>query len=309
MSIAVRPFTAVLLTSVALLAAGCTQQTNFPGAGQAMVSQNPALDPPMQMTPDDQASVSSLPASTASSAVVHERMVSVPDPQLAERLSRLERNVGGIQSNVSGLESDVAGLQEDVTFIRPRVEKVEAMEKHFRQLSLELDRINKTYDMGAPVARTKPVTPEVVAAPAPKAVEAKPLPAAVPAKASAPAKKSEPKKAAIAEPLKVRQVRIGEQAGGKTRIVLDTTSPAKISYDIDNGEKILVVELPGASWAAQKSQTLKNSALVSSYSAEGHDGGSRLIIQLKDAAQVVATSRLDPAEGAGYRVFLDLAKK
>ena len=298
-----QPFVLALLTSVALCAAGCTQQAAWPGAGQTMVTQNSALDQPMQMTPDSSAPVSQVEA--APMAAVHERVVPVADPQLAQRLSRLEQNVGGIQSNVSGLESDVAGLQEEVTSIRPRVAKVEAIEKHFRDLSLELDRINKTYDM-APVVRPEKTA---TAAPSPKAVESKALPPVVEAKKPVAVKKAPVAKAAAPAPLKVQKVRIGEQASGKTRIVLDTTAPAKISYDIDNGEKILVIELPGAAWDAQKSQTLKNSGLVASYTSEGHDVGSRMIVQLTDAAQVVSTSRLDPAEGAGYRVFLDLAKK
>lgn len=298
-----QPFVLALLTGVALCAAGCTQQAAWPGAGQTMATQNPALDQPMQMTPDSSAPVSSVESTPME--VVHERVVPVADPQLAQRLSRLEQNVGGIQSNVSGLESDVAGLQEEVTSIRPRVAKVEAIEKHFRDLSLELDRINKTYDM-APTARS--VKTEA-AAPAPKAVESKPLAPVAEVKKPVVAKKAPVAKAATLAPLKVQKVRIGEQASGKTRIVLDTTAPAKITYDIDNGEKILVIELPGAAWEAQKSQTLKNSGLVASYASEGHDGGSRMIVQLTDAAQVVSTSRLDPAEGAGYRVFLDLAKK
>lgn len=191
--------------------------------------------------------------------------------------------------------------------MRPRVAKIDAIERHFRDLSLELDRINKTYNMqdaapaDAPASVTKVTAEPLRQAPVP----VKPAAAAKPAKKTETVKKAVP----VSGPLKVNKVRIGEQGAGKTRIVLDTSAPAKVSYDIDNGEKILVVELPGASWQAQAAQTLKNSALISSYEAESHDGGSRLIVQLKDAAQVLSMSRLDPAEGAGYRVFLDLAKK
>lgn len=230
----------------------------------------------------------------------------VTDAALAERVGRLEQNMGGI-------ESDVANLQEEVTAARPKLAKVETMERHFRQLSLELDRINQTYDVAAtpePVARPQPAAiPE--AKPAEK-TETKPAPKAEPVKAepakAAPKPKAAPA-AATSGPLKVNQVRIGEQPNGKTRIVLDSTQPAKINYDIDNGEKILVIEVPGAAWAASQSATLKNSPLVSSYKAESDAAGSRVIIQLKADAQVLGTSRLAPANGAGHRVFLDLGKK
>ncbi len=225
------------------------------------------------------------------------------DAALAERVGRLEQNMGGI-------ESDVANLQAEVTEARPRLAKVETMERHFRQLSLELDRINQTYDVAAS-AHEPVVAPQVK--PVPKAIP-KPVPAPVvkaapkaePVKA-APKPKAEP--AAKAGALKVNQVRIGEQPSGKTRIVLDSNQPAKINYDIDNGEKILVIEVPGAAWDAQQSATLKNSPLVSSYKAESDAAGSRVILQLKADAQVLGTSRLGPAKGAGHRVFLDLGKK
>ncbi len=225
--------------------------------------------------------------------------VATTDAALAERVGRLERNMGGV-------ESDVANLQEEVTAARPRLAKVETMERHFRQLSLELDRINQTYDVAAtPVAKPpEAVIPQVK--PAPKPAPAPVVKKAEPVKA-APKPKAEP--AVKAGTLKVNQVRIGEQPGGKTRIVLDSSQPAKINYDIDNGEKILVIEVPGAGWSAQQSATLKNSPLVSSYTAESDSTGSRIIVQLKADAQVLGTSRLGPANGAGHRVFLDLGKK
>lgn len=207
-----------------------------------------------------------------------------------ERLARLEQSVGG-------LETDMAELQADMTDAKPRLAKLDTMEKHFRQLSLELDRINSTYDIPPAMA---PVPVKPVPAPAPKPVAAKPA-----VKASAPA--AAPKK--VSGPLKVEKVRVGEQGNGKTRIVLDTTGPAKITHDIDNTEKILVIELPGAAWAASTAQTLKSSPLVSSYKAESDASGSRLIAQLKAAVQVTSTSSLKPEGGSGYRVFLDLAKK
>lgn len=239
-------------------------------------------------------------AQPAATAAVPVQPVQAIDAALAERVGRLEQNMGGI-------ETDVANLQAEVTEARPRLAKVETMERHFRQLSLELDRINRTYDVGAePVAAVVPqVKPEPVAKPLPKPEPAKVAPKPV----NKPQPAAVPKAATTSGPLKVNQVRIGEQPGGKTRIVLDSTQPAKINYDIDNGEKILVIEVPGAAWGASQSATLKSSPLVSSYKAESDAGGSRIIVQLKAEAQVTGTSRLTPAGGAGHRVFLDLGKK
>jgi hypothetical protein len=284
----------LLLSSVTLLASGCGQPAQqWPGTGQGGAPI--ANDAPMAMSAEQPASYARSPETVMGA-----------DPALVQRINRLETHVGSLDANMSGLESDVADLQTDMTRAKPQLAKIDSMERHFRQLSLELDRIDTTYGV-APTKAAKPVPlvpqKEQRAAPKPQPVEAKPLPP-VSEKKAAPA----PAKAASG-PLKVQQVRVGEQAGGKTRIVLDTTSPAKISYDIDNGEKILLVEVPNAAWAAQQSQTLKNGGLVSSYKAQSDASGSRLIVQLKGPAQVVSTSRLDPTKDAGHRVFLDLAKK
>lgn len=288
------PLTLILLSSVTLLAAGCGQPAQqWPGAGAQPipVDNDPPMtlsdNRPMAMTPENQTVV-------------------VQDPALVRRMERLENHVDSLDANVSGIESDVAGLQTDMTKAKPQLAKVDTMERHFRQLSLELDRINNTYGVEASAPKTAPAKVEKAQlAPKPKAVEAKPLPPVSEAKAN-------PKPVTVKKssaPLQVQQVRVGEQTNGKTRIVLDTSAAAKISYDIDNGEKILLIEVPNAGWAAKQTQTLKAGGLVSSYKAESDANGSRLIVQLKGPAQVVSTSRLDPSDGAGYRVFLDLAKK
>lgn len=276
-----------LASSAALLTAGCSPQSqNWPGKG-----------PEGQTVPQLQ-----------TEAAAPQTIVAVSDPGVEQRLQRLEHNVGG-------LESDVAGLQSDMTEAKPRLEKIDSMERHFRQLSLELDRINRTYNVSAvvpPVAKaavvpvdSKPIKLEPKLEPK-KAEVPKPA-----VKAAAPKEVKKLVKPAAAKngPLKVNQVRIGEQANGNSRIVLDTSAPAKINYDIDNTEKILVIEVPDASWAAQQAQSLKNSTLISSYKAESDATGSHLIVQLKGEAQVLSASRLDPEKDAGYRVFLDIGKK
>ncbi len=293
MSVRRHPLALILLSSATLLVAGCGQASQqWPGAGAQPIPVD--NDPPMTLSDDRPMSVTS----------EHETVM-VPDPALVRRMERLENHVDTLDANVSGIESDVAGLQTDMTKAKPQLAKVDSMERHFRQLSLELDRINNTYGVEATAPKPTPAKVEKAqVAPKPKAVEAKPLPPVSEAPKAKPVVAKKP-----SAPLQVQQVRVGEQANGKTRIVLDTSAAAKINYDIDNGEKILLIEVPDASWAARQTQTLKAGGLVSSYKAESDGNGSRLIVQLKGPAQVVSTSRLDPSDGAGYRVFLDLAKK
>lgn len=239
------------------------------------------------------------PVTTATSPAPQPVSVPPVEGDWAVRVARLEQNV-------EGLESDVAVLQTEVTQVRPKLAKVDAMERHFRQLSLELDRINETYDIGMVKneIRTDP-SPVAVTEPVRKISPVKVEPAKVETR---PQTKPQPQ-SQLSGPLKVNQVRIGEQPGGRTRIVLDASAPAKVNYDVDNAEKLLVIEVPGALWGAQRTAVLKSSPLVASYQAESDSSGSRLIVQLKDEAKVVGVSRLSPAHGAGHRVFLDLGKK
>jgi hypothetical protein len=271
-------FFTILLSSVAVFAVvGCDRQSPWPGAGQGSAAQLPS------------AASASASIEPVQNAPIQDRVIPAADPAIHQRLDRIEQDLDGVEANVSGLESDVAGLQTEMTAARPRLEKIESMERHFRQLSLEMDRISKTYHVGpaAPAAQ--------------KPVELAP-------QKKAPAKIAPVKKQASV-PLKVQNVRVGEQAGGKTRIVFDTTAPAKINYDIDNSEKILVIELPHAGWSARQDQIFKNLPLISSYKASSDSSGSRLIVQLKDEAQVVTASRIGPDKDNGHRVFLDIAKK
>ena len=254
--------TILFLSTAALALSSCAQKTTWPGGAPEPTV---AEAEPMMAAPVE--------------AVESYEMA---DASMAERLNHLERNV--------------AGLQAEMSAARPQIEKINALEGNFRQLSLQLDRIDKTYptvkaSAKAPMKKsTAPLGLKKAAAP--KATP--PIAAAAKAPATA---------------LKVERVRVGEQAGGKVRIVLDTTAPAKLKYDIDNVEKILVIEVPSASWGTALSRTLQGSPLVSSYTAENDAAGSRLIVQLKDAAEVVTSAQVDPDKTGGYRAYLDLRKK
>ena len=105
----------------------------------------------------------------------------------------------------------------------------------------------------------------------------------------------------------VTSVRIGEQPKNITRIVLDTTKPAEIHYDLDNGEGLLVIDIPKAKWSTTESQTFKKSPLIKSFKAVTDDTGAHFVTELKRKAKVVATARLSPGAGSGNRVYIDIA--
>ena len=112
---------------------------------------------------------------------------------------------------------------------------------------------------------------------------------------------------ASASGLAVSQVRFGEH-GDKTRLVLDTTGAVSFNYDLDNGEQILMVELPGAGWNAMTQSQFASSPLIASYNAlPDGQGGTQLAVQLRRPAQVLWAQSIPPAAGKGSRVVIDIA--
>jgi hypothetical protein len=211
-------------------------------------------------------------------AVAPEPVTSQPLPDLAARVTNLETNV--------------AGLQSDMSAAKPKLEKVDVIDRKFRELSLELNNIDQRA-AAAPTAQ--PAQP--TAAPVAKTDVKKDAP-----------KKETPKPAAkkTTEGLQVQQLRIGAQAD-KTRLVLDTTAPARISYDVDNAEKILVITIPKAQWAGAVKGVAANNPLISAWQANKAADGVQLVLQLKQPVKVLGSNQLAATATASDRVYVDLA--
>lgn len=219
---------------------------------------------------------------------------------------------------VNQLDARVSALEGQMQQVRPALQKVEAMDHHFRALSLELDRIESTItpvadavNAASATSAATPVAPAMtkqesaIGKPAglkEPAEMKRPEVAAKPPKAEAKAKETPSSSAAPA----VTSVRFGDQKGTGTRIVLDTTQPAELHYDLDNSENVLVVDLPNNAWKANTGATLKYSPLIKSFEGTSDEKGAHLVIQLKKEAKVSATARLKPGGGYGHRVYLDL---
>ncbi|GEM_PF-1354837 len=104
----------------------------------------------------------------------------------------------------------------------------------------------------------------------------------------------------------VTNVRVGEHTD-KTRLVLDTSDKVSFSYDVDNNEKILVIELPGSGWQGAQDMQIGSSPLIESYHVIPDDsGGHQVIMQLKQPVQVLWAQALPPGGPQGHRVVFDL---
>lgn len=103
----------------------------------------------------------------------------------------------------------------------------------------------------------------------------------------------------------ISAVRVGEHAD-KTRIVLESSTPLSYTTDVDNAEKIVLIDLKSTGWNADQERKFSNSPFVSSYAVQADGaGGQRLVLTLKKAVKL--KSYAIKAEGVQpNRLVLDL---
>jgi hypothetical protein len=163
---------------------------------------------------------------------------------------------------------------------------------HFRVLRLErqMDRLRDNIDGVYPTAETKVVEPKLKIDPAPVKVA-----------------KAAPKRA-VGDGLRVVRVRTGMHPG-KVRFVLDVNQKPTFRYDVDNDEKLLLLELPNTGWDASMRKSLGGNPLIKSYSVQKlNNGTSRLAIELKAPVKVGMAKVFAPNNVYGHRIVLDVSK-
>lgn len=103
----------------------------------------------------------------------------------------------------------------------------------------------------------------------------------------------------------VKDIRIGEHPD-KIRIVLDLDGKPSFTADLDNNEKILIVELPKTGWNTQVQKNISGNPLLSSYDIEPmDDGGTMLVLQLKKASSISYKTAIGNPDGSS-RIVIDL---
>ncbi len=165
----------------------------------------------------------------------------------------------------------------------------------------------------AHVASTDPVplTPSQQQPPSPAQETAAPVSGpSAPETASAPPTAITPP-VAVAAPAAngpaVQALRLGEHPG-KVRIVLDVRGKTSFNADLDNAEKILVIELPQAAWNAAAQQSFSGNPVLASYKTESMgDAGTRLIIVLKAATSIAYKSAMNNPDGSS-KIIIDLTR-
>jgi hypothetical protein len=171
------------------------------------------------------------------------------------------------------MEKEVAGLRQDFDSLLPPLTKLIVADASLEQT---INRLNENKSAAN-------------AAPASQAMNS-----------IAPAAGSSPSGVAV------QNIRLGDHPG-KTRLVMDLSGTSSFKAQIDNTEKILVVDLATASWGLESQKTL-NSKIISGFKAQpSAQGGTTVAFELRNPVKITASEALPGGDGQSNRIYIDLS--
>lgn len=202
------------------------------------------------------------------------------------------RQLNGDEARLDRLERAVQDMRNDFDRVEPAILRLMEIEGDIQNLVSELEQLNQSAAPAAPMRTTSaPVMPPKTTAKAIASPSSKGF-----VKKSAPANTGKPV---------VYDLRVGEHSD-KTRIVMDVNAKTGFNVDIDNTERIMVVDLPNANWNSRMSQNFGKSPFISSYKVEPSGNGHIVIFQLKKNASVGYKADLKGFEGTSRRLVIDV---
>lgn len=234
--------------------------------------------------------------------------------------------LSGNDARLNRLENAVQEIRNDFDAMAPAIVRLVAIEKDIQNLITQLEVLTGAAPAPAPVA-AQPVPlvenandEEFPLAETSSEASMEPIPLAdIPADAVAPevvAPVSAPAVSTVAATTAaapatvsgpaVTDVRIGEHPG-KTRLVLDVKGKTTFKTNLDNGEKILLIELSNVAWNAAMEKNFAGAPLIASYRANVEGAGMVLVLQLKSSAKIVSSSSLDDKAAKSQRIVIDLS--
>jgi len=222
------------------------------------------------------------------------------------------QNITNTDQRFDRLENAVLDLRREFESFKPAIVRLVAVEADIQDLIEQLDILLQNEPAPAPsAAAPMPLAPgpkievqdepDIEATPPPQP-EPEPTVAPKPAPAPSPQPKVDSSGAAT-----VSSLRVGQHSG-KLRLVMDVNKKTAYTIDLDNQERILIIELPEAQWSAAAQKNFGGSPLLSSYSTESiNDGqGTRVIMTLKKATTLMKSEALPPGSNPYYRIYADL---
>lgn len=214
-------------------------------------------------------------------------------------------------ARVERLEHVIAAMHSDVATLAPAMQRMAVIEKDIEALVTQLEALLQDEGYSAPAPAPVPApalsAPQALMPPVDEVeeepvVEAKAAPAPTPA----PAPSVAPPPASAAG-LQATNLRVG-QHNDRTRLVIDLNGPVNYNVDLDNVEKLLVIELNGASWRGAATQSFNTPPLQSMNTQSlDNNSGTRVIIVLRKDSAVLSQSLLKPGDGnPHHRLVIDL---
>lgn len=255
-----------------------------------------------------------------------------PDPDQMHPALQIARS-RGLKTNVyfneelqqavarlHGMEETLGRLQSDLQGTAMAMQRVEMMRQEVEQLNLKIQSLQERLLYAGPaleqaeMRRAMDIQDAPVDAEAPTPLMgdmAKPADAAN-GQISKPVMDEAPAKAADAAAAPKGNGVVGVRVGAhpdSVRIVLDVMGGKdKFTANLDNAEKVLMVELPDTAWSAAKSEAIKGNPLVASYSAQKSGNGTVLALTLKAETKILSSKTLKGSGGKPTRLLIDLSK-
>lgn len=222
-------------------------------------------------------------------------------------------------ARLHGMEETLGRLQSDLQGTAMAMQRVEMMRQEIEGLNIRIQSLQERLLYAGPViAAEAPAQPEPDLSQPAQEVVTPPVSAVStpPAAAQTPTQISKPVVETVAPAKSASPVLTGDGVAGvrlgthpdRVRIVLDVNGSTKFSTHIDNGEKLLTVELPETGWSAAKTQAFKGMPVVDSYMAQGEGKGTIVAFTLKGETKILEMKTLKGSGGRPSRVIIDLAK-
>lgn len=222
-----------------------------------------------------------------------------------QRMAMMEKDIEALVSQLETLLQEEGGTVQAVP-----PQPVEAPQPLSPMMDVTAQEEPTNQAAAPPAAATPPPTKNII--PKPPAATPVPDPVSAPTQTAPTQTAAAAAAATTTAPVSgtaVTALRLGEHAD-KTRMVFDISGAVTFRTDLDNGEKLLVIEIEGAGWSAAATKTM-TSPLIQSYSTQALDGGkgTRIIMVLKRDSSIISQSVLKP-DGANpnYRLMIDLKK-
>lgn len=220
-------------------------------------------------------------------------------------------NISDTNGRLERLEGAVGAMHKDLKILAPAMQRLALIENDLQDLITQLEAVLQ--EEASPQRQTnQATTPPVSMAPPTQAtpIQVSPAPAVTPPAVTAPPtpiQATPPVASSATGSQRVTGLRFGG-SGGKTRIVFDADKPVTYTKDLDNGESLLVIEMPDTSWSAAPQGKGPAASVIDSWTAQPTgSGGSRIVMVLKKPVTIAYEGKVGPeSDNPHHRLVLDL---